>query len=183
MMMIDLMNPKYYFPVKGEYRHQYMNAEVAEAVGINKENIILKLNGDVAEFVDGKLTDTKEHIDVDDVLIDGKSQGDIGELVLKDREMLGENGIVIISATLDRYTKKILAGPEVLTRGFIYVKENQNIVDETKKICLEVINNNIDIENKKVDYTQIKNDVREQLGKYFYKETEAKPMITVIQEV
>ncbi len=184
MMMIDLMNPKYYFPVKGEYRHQYMNAEVAEAVGINKENIILKLNGDVAEFVDGKLTDTKEHIDVDDVLIDGKSQGDIGELVLKDREMLGENGIVIISATLDRYTKKILAGPEVLTRGFIYVKENQNIVDETKKICLEVINNNIDIEIKKVDYTQIKNDVREQLGKYFYKETEAKPMIiTVIQEV
>jgi len=184
MMMIDLMQPKYYFPVKGEYRHQYMNAELAEEVGIPKENIILKQNGDVIEFVNGKLTDTIEHIDVDDVLIDGKSQNDIGELVLKDREMLGENGIVIISATLDKQTKKILAGPEVLTRGFIYVKENQDIVEETKKICLEVIENNIDEVTKKVDYTQIKNDVRDSLGKYFYKETEAKPMIiTVIQEV
>lgn len=184
MLMINLMNPKYYFPVKGEYRHQYMNAEVAEELGIPKENIILKLNGDVAEFVNGKLTDTKEHIDVDDVLIDGKSQGDIGELVLKDREMLGENGIVIISATVDRATKKLLAGPEVLTRGFIYVKENQDIVEETKKICLDIILKNISEEEKKVDYTQIKNEVRETLGKYFYKETEAKPMIiTVIQEV
>lgn len=184
MLMINLMNPKYYFPVKGEYRHQYMNAEVAEELGIPKENIILKLNGDVAEFVNGKLTDTKEHIDVDDVLIDGKSQGDIGELVLKDREMLGENGIVIISATVDRATKKLLAGPEVLTRGFIYVKENQDIVEETKKICLDIILKNISEEEKKVDYMQIKNEVRETLGKYFYKETEAKPMIiTVIQEV
>lgn len=184
MLMIDLMNPKYYFPVKGEYRHQYMNAEVAETVGIPKENIILKQNGDVAEFINGKLTDSKEHIEVDDILIDGKSQGDIGELVLKDREMLGENGIVIISATIDRQTKQILAGPEVLTRGFIYVKENQDIVEETKKICLEVLENNINTEDKKVDYTKIKNEVREYLGKYFYKETEAKPMIiTVIQEV
>lgn len=184
MLMIDLMNPKYYFPVKGEYRHQFMNAEVAEEVGISKENIILKQNGDVAEFIDGKLTDTKEHIEVDDILIDGKSQGDIGELVLKDREMLGENGIVIINATIDRQSKKILAGPEVLTRGFIYVKENQDIVEETKKICLEVIENSISEENKKVDYSKIKNDIRENLGKYFYKETESKPMIiTVIQEV
>lgn len=184
MLMINLMNPKYYFPVKGEYRHQYMNAEVAEELGIPKENIILKQNGDVAEFVNGKLTDTIEHIDVDDVLIDGKSQGDIGELVLKDREMLGENGIVIISATIDRQTKQLLAGPEVLTRGFIYVKENQDMVEETKKICLEVIEKNISEEEKKVDYTQIKNEVRDNLGKYFYKETEAKPMIiTVIQEV
>jgi len=184
MLMINLMNPRYYFPVKGEYRHQYMNAEVAEELGIPKENILLKQNGDVVEFVDGKLTDTIEHIDVDDILIDGKSQGDIGELVLKDREMLGHNGIVIISATIDRATKKLLAGPEVLTRGFIYVKENQDIVEETKKICLEVIENNISIDDKKVDYTQIKNDVRDSLGKYFYRETEAKPMIiTVIQEV
>lgn len=184
MLMIDLMNPKYYFPVKGEYRHQYMNAEVAETVGIPKENIILKQNGDVAEFVNGKLMDSNEHVNVDDILIDGKSQGDIGELVLKDREMLGENGIVIISATIDRQTKNVLAGPEVLTRGFIYVKENQDIVEETKKICLEIIKNNIDVEDKKVDYTKIKNEVRECLGSYFYKETEAKPMIiTVIQEV
>lgn len=184
MLMINLMNPKYYFPVKGEYRHQYMNAEVAESLGIPKENILLKQNGDVVEFDKGVLVDTKEKIPVDEVLVDGKNQGDIGELVLKDREMLGENGIVIISATLDRSSKKILAGPVVLTRGFIFAKENQEMVEETRIKSLEIIESNIDSENKKVDYTKIKNEVREQLGKFFYQETECKPMIiTVIQEV
>ena len=184
MLMINLMDPKYYFPVKGEYRHQVKNAEIAERLGIPKENIILKQNGDVATFVDGVLTDTIEHIPIDEILIDGKSQGDIGELVLKDREMLGESGIVIISCTLDRETKKILAGPEILTRGFVYVKESAELIKETEELCLDVIQSNITEDSKKVDYTKIKNDVREKLGKYFYKETECKPMIiTVIQEV
>ena len=183
-MMINLMNPKYYFPVKGEYRHQYQNADIAYDLGMPKENIILKLNGDVAEFIDGELQTSSEHIDIDEILIDGKTQNDIGELVLKDREMLGENGIVIISATLDKQTKKLIAGPEVLTRGFIYVKENQDMVEITKEISLKVINDNINGATNKVDYTKIKNEVREELGRYFYKETEAKPMIiTVIQEI
>ena len=184
MMMINLMNPKYYFPVKGEYRHQYMNGDIASECGIPNDNIILKLNGDVVEFDDGELKDNKEHIDIEEILIDGKDQNDIGALVLKDREMLGQSGIVIISATLDRETKKVLAGPEVLTRGFIYVKENQDMVEITKEICLGVINNNINTSEHKVDYTKVKNEIREELGNYFYKETEAKPMIiTVIQEV
>ena len=184
MLMIDLMNPKYYFPVKGEYRCQYANAEIAEELGIPKENIILKLNGDVLELVNGKNTDSLEHIPTDDILIDGKSQSDIGNLVLKDREMLGENGIVIISCTLDKLTKKILGGPEILTRGFIYVKESQDLLEETKAISKEVIESNIEPATKRVDYTKIKNDVREVLGKFFYQETESKPMIiTVIQEV
>jgi len=184
MLMINLMNPKYYFPVKGEYRNQYANAEIAEELGMPKENIILKLNGDVFELIDGKNTDSLEKVEVDEVLIDGKSQDDIGNLVLKDREMLGENGIVIISCTLDKNTKKILGGPEILTRGFIYVKESQDLLEETKAIARETIESNIEIDSKRVDYSKIKNDVREVLGTFFYKETEAKPMIiTVIQEV
>ena len=184
MLMIQLMDPKYYFPVKGEYRHQVKNAEIAERLGYQKENIILKQNGDVATFIDGELVDEFEHIPVDEILIDGKSQGDIGDLVLKDREMLGESGIVIVSCTLDKITKQILAGPEILTRGFVYVKESADLIKETEDICLEVIETNVALDNKKVDYTKIKNDVRDRLGKYFYKETECKPMIiTVIQEV
>lgn len=184
MLMINLMNPKYYFPVKGEYRHQVMNADIANELGIPKENIILKQNGDVATFVNGILTDEIEHIPVDDILIDGKSNGDIGELVLKDREMLGENGIVIISCTLDRITKQILAGPEILTRGFIFVRESQELLEQTKELCTNIVISNISEDKKRIDYTKIKNDVREQLGKFFYKETECKPMIiTVIQEV
>lgn len=184
MLMINLMNPKYYFPVKGEYRQQYANAEIAEELGIPKENIILKLNGDVLELVNGNNTNSLEHIDVDEILIDGKSQGDIGNLVLKDREMLGENGIVIISCTLDKNTKQILGGPEILTRGFIYVKESQDLLEETKEISKETISNNIEFNTKRVDYAKIKNDIRDVLGNFFYKETGSKPMIiTVIQEV
>ncbi|MBQ6323699.1 MAG: ribonuclease J [Bacilli bacterium] len=184
MLMINLMNPKYYFPVKGEYRNQYANAEIAEELGIPKENIILKLNGDVLELIDGQNTNSMEHIEVDEILIDGKSQDDIGNLVLRDREMLGQNGIVIISCTLDKTTKKILGGPEILTRGFIYVKESQDLLEETKALAKEVIESDIKEDSKRVDYSKIKNDVRESLGQFFYKETEAKPMIiTVIQEV
>ena len=184
MLMINLMNPKYYMPVKGEYRHQYANAEIAEELGIPTENILLKQNGDVVEFVKGKNTNSVEHIQVDEVLIDGKNQGDIGDLVLKDREMLGENGIVIISCTLDKNTKAIVGGPEIITRGFIYVKESQDLLEETKTISKEVIETSIVTNAKRVDYAKIKNDVREVLGKFFYKETESKPMIiTVIQEI
>ena len=184
MLMINLMNPKYYFPVKGEYRNQYANAEIAEEVGIPKENIILKLNGDVFEMKNGKNTNSVEHIETGEILIDGKSTGDIGNLVLKDREMLGENGIVIISCTLDKNTKEIVGGPEILTRGFIYVKESQDLLDETKLLSKDVISKDIDPSSKRVDYTKIKNDVREVLGKFFYEVTESKPMIiTVIQEV
>ena len=184
MLMINLMNPKYFMPVKGEYRNQYANAEIAEELGIPKENIILKLNGDVFEIIDGNNTNTTERIETDEILIDGNNGGDIGNLVLKDREMLGENGIVIISCTLDKKTKEILGGPEILTRGFIYVKESQDLLIQTKALSKEVIETSIDYKTKKVDYTKIKNDIRDTLGKFFYKETESKPMIiTVIQEV
>ena len=183
-LLINIMQPKYYFPVKGEYRNQYANAEVAEELGIPKENIILKQNGDVTTFIKGNLVNTNEHIPVDELLIDGKSNDDIGDLVLKDREMLGENGIVIVSCTLDKESKKILAGPEVLTRGFIYVKDNLDLIEEIKSMSLEIIEDNIQEGSKRVDYSKIKNEVRDVLGKYFYKTMETKPMIiTVIQEV
>lgn len=182
MMMINLMNPKYYMPVIGEYRHQVANADCASKMGIPNENILLKLNGDIVSFKDGVLVEDTSSIKVDDILIDGKTVGDIGELVLKDRELLSENGIVLVSATIDKATKKILSGPEILTRGFIYVKDNIDIIKEAEKISLEVIQENI--KPNYVDFNKIKAGVRDKLGKYLYRETECKPMILiVIQEV
>lgn len=182
MLMLDLMNPKYYMPVIGEYRHMVANAKCATHVGINKENIILKQNGDVVTIINGKLTEEKERIKTDDILIDGTSSKDIGELVLKDREMLSDNGIVIVCATLDKKTKEILAYPEVLTRGFIYVKENTDLIDEIKNISKEVIYEYTS--NNYVEYNKIKLGIRERLSKYLYEQTECRPMIiTVIQEV
>ena len=182
MLMLDLMNPKYYMPVIGEYRHMVANAKCASHVGMKKENILLKQNGDVVNFVNGELKDVHERVKVDDVLIDGNSSQDIGELVLKDRELLSDNGIVIICATLDKRTKEILAMPEILTRGFIYVKESADLIDEMKRISLEVINENTT--DNYVEYNKIKLGIRDRLSKYLYDETECKPMIiTVIQEV
>lgn len=182
MLMLGLMKPKYYFPVIGEYRHQVANKENALKVGMSEDNVILKLNGEVATFINGELKDTGEKVKVDDILIDGKTVGDIGELVLKDRESLSDNGIVIVVATLDKQTKKILAGPEILTRGFIYVKDNIDLIKEAEKISLDVIESNIG--PNYVDFTKIKTNIRDRVGKYFYDETECKPMILiVVQEV
>lgn len=182
MIMLNLVKPEYYMPVKGEYRLMVNNANLASSMGMTPDKIILKQNGDIVEFIDGKLQDKFETMTIDDVLIDGKSSDDVGELVIKDREMLGENGIMLISATLDKQTKKILVGPEITTRGFIYVKDSLEMLDEIKRIATEIIENNTT--PNYVDYNQIKNEIRESLSKYFYHETECKPMIiAVIQEV
>jgi len=182
MLMLDLMKPTYYFPVNGEYRNQVANKDVALQFGMQEENIILSLNGQVSTFVNGKLLETRETIKTDDILIDGKTPGDIGELVLKDREMLSDNGIVIVTATLDKLTKQILAGPEILTRGFIYVKENIDLIKEAERLSSEIIESNI--KPHYVDFNKIKSEIRDRVGKYFYDQTECKPMILiVIQEV
>lgn len=182
MLMLDLINPKYYIPIMGEYRHLVANADVARKIGIPSENIILKLNGEVITFDNGVLVDNKEHIEVNEIMIDGTSSEDIGELVLKDREMLSDNGIVIVCATLDKKTKQVLAGPAVLTRGFVYVKDSADLIKEIERISLEKIVENTN--NNYVEFNKIKNSIREEVGKYLYLETECKPMIiTVIQEV
>ncbi len=182
MQMINLMNPKYYFPIKGEYRYQYMNANVAEQAGMDPKNILLKLNGDVITFVNGKLKETEDHINADEVLIDGNTSDDIGDLVIRDRELLSKNGIVIVSATIDKKTKKIIADPQILTRGFIYVKDNLDVVSKTEEISKEVIEECIT--GKKVDFTGIKVKIRERLSAYFKEETGSVPMIiTVILEI
>lgn len=182
MLMIDLLKPKYYMPVEGEYRYMVNNAMLANELGVSNENIILKTNGEIVKIENKKLIECYDKIDINDVLIDGNTNDDIGELVLKDREMLSENGIVLISATLDKNTKEVLVGPEVTTRGFIYIKDSKEMIDNVKRICLDIIKDNVN--NNYVDYNNIKVEIRENLSKYFYSETECKPMIiAVIQEV
>jgi len=182
MLMLNLMQPKYYFPVIGEYRHQVLNADIATTIGIPKENVLLKLNGDVVTFVDGKLVETGEKVPTDEILIDGKTVGDIGEVVLKDRESLSQSGIVLVTFTIDKVTKKVLAGPEILTRGFVYVKDNIDLIKEIENISSNIIESNS--KEHYIDFNQIRTEIRDRVGKYLYQETECKPMIlSVIQEV
>ena len=183
MIMIDLIKPKYYIPVKGEYRYMVNNANLASELGMPNENIILKQNGEVIE-IDNKeyQIDKFDKVHINDILIDGNSNEDVGDLVIKDREMLSENGIVLISATVSKKNKILLVGPEVTTRGFIYVKDSAEMIKEIKNISLTIIERNIT--SNYIDYNNIKNEIREELGKYLYNETECKPMIiAVVQEV
>lgn len=182
-LLVKLFNPKYYMPIKGEYRYQVENGNLAYSVGVPKENILLKENGYIVEIENGNLKETFDRVFVEDILIDGKSSEDVGELVLKDRELLSSNGLVIISATLSKKEKQLLVGPEVMTRGFIYQKDNMDIIEEVKRISEETIKSNT-FSNKYADYVKIRNDIREQVGSYLYKQTQCKPVIlTVIQEI
>ena len=178
MLMIKLTNPKYFFPVTGEYRHQVQNGLIAKRLNIPKENIILNLNGDVSLFENGILSDSKEEIKTDEILIDGKTAGDIGDLVLKDREMLKESGIAIIDATIDRKAKKVVNKVNIVTKGFIYVRENMDLIKEAEKIVTDIIEENI--QSSYIDYNNLKITIRDRIGKFFYKEIESKPLILVI---
>ena len=182
MMMIDLMQPKYYYPARGEYRFMVENASLAEKVGIDKENILLKLNGDVTLFENGNLVECFDRVVNGSISIDGKSSDDVGELVLKDREMLSNNGIMIVSVIINKKNKMILSGPEILTRGFVYVKDSTELLNQVKEISTKIIKDNT--KNNYIEYSKVKNLIRDELSKYLINETGNKPMIiSVIQEI
>lgn len=180
LMMINLMQPKYFMPVNGEYRHQVEAVNAAKLIGYDESNTLLKLNGMVTTFINGKLVDNGETIKIDDVFIDGKDNSDIGDLVLKDRELLADNGIVIVTSTIDRQSKKVLANPLIVTKGFVFVKDNIDLIKEAEKICLEVLSENTKAHY--IDYNKVKIGIRDKLGKYFYTQTECKPMIIVVMQ-
>ena len=181
MMMINLLNPKYYMPVNGEYRHEIANKKAALIAGMKDENILCKLNGEVVYFKNGKLVDDNQRIPTDELLIDGEV-GDVGEIVLKDREMLSDNGVVVAVVTIDKTTKKLKHPVEIHSRGFIYVRDNIDVMKEAVNIATKVVNDNT--KPNFIDYNKVKLNIRDELGKYFYNEIGTKPMILlIIQEI
>ena len=180
MLMINLMNPKYYMPVLGEYRHQVQNAQLAKKLNFDEKNILLNLNGEVCTFINGELIDTNEKVKTDEIFIDGKTVGDIGDLVLKDREMLSDSGIVIVDVNIDKTSKEIINKPNIMTKGFIYVKDNIDLIKEAEEIVAKLVDDNT--KQNYIDYNNLKMSIRDRLGKFFYNETESKPMIIIIMQ-
>lgn len=174
-LMINLLKPKYIIPVIGEYRHQYAQAKIAEQMGYDSENIILLDNGMVVEFEQGDLVNISKEIEVDQILVDGLSVGEISNVVLKDRIALSQDGILLAIASLDAKTKKIIAGPEIVSRGFIYVKDNEEIISNVEQILVTSLT-----DASIYDLNKIKNEIKEKISKYLYKETKRKPIIMLI---
>ena len=177
-MLYQMLNPKYIIPVIGEYRHQYMQKNIALEFGYNNENIVVLENGEQITFEDGVLSTTKTRVTVGDVLIDGSIVGDINEVVLKDREMLSQDGTVLVVANVDARTKKILVGPKVVMRGFVCCDSAQEVTKEITELMEKIITSHL---NKKyVDWTVLKADLKERIGKAIYSSTKKNPIVIPI---
>lgn len=176
-LMMTLLKPKYLMPIHGEYRHLYANKEIGEFMGIPSENIFISEIGKVLEL-DKKGARFGGSEVAGNVLIDGSGIGDIGSVVLRDRKHLSEDGLVVVVVTLDMNGKMILSGPDIVSRGFVYVKESEELMNRARSLAEETL---LAAMSKRIsDRTQLKTMVKDTLAKFIYKETKRKPMILPI---
>ena len=180
-LMLNFMKPKFFIPIQGEYRLLDRHAELAEEVGVPKENIFLVNKGDVITYKNGKFH-VGEHIDVSNTMIDGTGVGDIGNIVLRDRRVLSEDGIFVVVATIDRKKKKIVARPQITSRGFVFVKTNRQLMQQSADLVEKIVQENLD--QKEFDWSHLKQDVRDKLNRFLFDQTKRHPVILpVIMEI
>lgn len=180
-LLMALLKPKFFMPIHGEYRHLYANKEIGEFMGIPSQNIFVSECGRVLE-VDKKTAGFNGTVPAGNVLVDGSGVGDIGSVVLRDRKHLAEDGLVMVVATVDIRGGYIISGPDIISRGFIYMKESEELLDEARAIATEALDKAI--ARRGGDRTQIKNSIRDELGRFFFKKTKRKPMVlSVLMEI
>ena len=176
-MMLNLIKPKYLIPVHGTYFKLCIHGELGESVGLKKENILIGENGSVFEFdQQGKGKITTEKAQTNNVMVDGLGVGDVGEVVLRDRQVLAQDGMFTIVVIIDSKTKKIIGTPQVTSRGFIYVKENFDLVNATKRVVEKVIKEKTSADAP-INWDYVKNNIRESVGSFLYTKTERRPMV------
>ena len=176
-LVYSLLKPKYAIPVHGEYRHLIAQKEVAMSLGYDKEDIIIAKSGDVIELSDEKAAIVgKVHTGA--ILVDGLGVGDVGNIVLRDRQNLAENGIIIVVLTLEKYTGQLVAGPDIVTRGFVYVREAEELLDEARAIVTDSVLRCLD--KNITDWSKIKNIIKDDLSEYLWKKMKRNPVILPI---
>lgn len=174
-MMLYMLKPKYYLPVKGDYRHLVENANVAISMGYTPDKVLILDNGQIATFNDGRLRSTKDFIKLEESLIDGKDRLDVGGMVLKDRETLSTDGAIVIGVVLNYKTKQVIGGPDVQSRGVIYLKDADYIIEEIAKILLDTISSAVC--EKRYENMSVRMEAKEKINKYLLKEIGKRPMI------
>ena len=180
-LILALTKPKYFIPVHGEYRQLIAHSETAQSMGIDKDNIIMLTNGRVLEIGENG-ADFTGTVPSGRVLVDGLGVGDVGNIVLRDRQHLSQDGLIVIVLTMDSQTGEVVAGPDVISRGFVYVRESENLMDDVKNVVRHEIGK---CEEKGIrDWSTIKSTVRENLRDYIFAKTKRNPMIIpIIMEV
>ncbi len=180
-LIYSLVHPKYAIPVHGEYRHLKAQAQLAQNLGIEKENIFILKSGDVLEM-DDKGAAVSGQVQTGAILVDGLGVGDVGNIVLRDRQHLAQDGIVIVVLTLEKFSNQVLAGPDIVSRGFVYVRESEDLMEEARSVVVEALEN---CETKHItDWGKIKTSIRDELNNFIWKKTKRNPMILpIIMEV
>ena len=180
-LIYSLVKPKYAVPVHGEYRHLIRHAELAQMLGIPKDNIFLLSSGDVLTLSNEKAAITGE-VPAQGIFVDGLGVGDVGNIVLRDRQLLSENGLIIVVISLEKYTNQILAGPDIVSRGFVYVRESENLMEEAREVVEKALVKTLSKNN--ADWGKMKTEIKDSLSDFIWKKTKRNPMILpIIMEV
>ena len=176
-LLYSLIKPKYAIPVHGEYRHLMAQKEVVQSLGYDKEDIFIAKCGDVLELSEEK-AGIVGHVQTGEILVDGLGVGDVGNIVLRDRQNLAENGIIIVVLTLEKYSGQLVAGPDIVTRGFVYVCEAEELLDEAR----EVVSGSVEtcMDKNITDWSKIKNIIKDDLSEYLWKKMKRNPVILPI---
>ena len=175
------MHPKYAIPVHGEYRHLKAQASIAEQLGIEKENIFVMRSGDVIEM-DENSAKIVDKVHTGAIFVDGLGVGDVGSIVMRDRQHLGEDGIMIIVLTMDKGSNTLMSGPYIVSRGFVYVRESEDLMEQARAVVYDAVEKCLD--RHITDWGKMKNVMKDALGDYIRKKTKRNPMILpIIMEV
>lgn len=180
-LMYALIKPKYAIPVHGEYRHLLAQGEIAKSMGIPKENLFILSSGDVLDIAQDHAS-VVDKVSAQGILVDGLGVGDVGNIVLRDRQHLSENGLIIVVLTLEKYSNQILSGPDLVSRGFVYVREAENLMDDAR----DCVNDALErcLEKNVTDWGKIKTVIKDSLSEFIWKKTKRNPMILpIIMEV
>ena len=180
-LIYSLTKPKYAIPVHGEYRHLKRHAELAMEMGVAKENVIVMSNGNVLELSEEKAKITG-NVTSQGILVDGLGVGDVGNIVLRDRQHLSQNGLIIVVVTLEKHSNMLIAGPDIVSRGFVYVRESENLMEECHDVVMDALDECLD--RGVSDWSKIKTAIKDDLGEFLWKRTKRNPMILpIITEV
>ena len=180
-LIYSLVKPKYAIPVHGEYKHRKAQAKIAAQLGMPKENIFMLQSGDVLEMDDNRAA-VNEKVPVGAILVDGLGVGDVGNVVLRDRQHLAEDGIMIVVMALESHSDQLISGPDIVSRGFVYVRESDELLDEARLLVEEAVQNCLD--KGKTDWGKLKGTVKDVLSDFVWKKTKRRPMILpIIMEV
>jgi ribonuclease J len=174
-LLVNFLNPRYVIPAIGEYRHQYAVKNIMLSTGFNPKHIIMMDNGQIAEINNKKLVNLSERIHAGEILVDGILEGDVSDVVLRDREMLAQDGVLLVIANIDSKNKKILSDPEIVSRGFIYMRENEELIQGISEQFTLIAAN--ELQNKYINWRTFKQQVKKTLSNYIYRQTKRSPII------